>query len=309
MGDPSMAVDPLGDRLSRFFPGRRLTVVTVALMVVAVLVWVAALQLPDGRLHVAFLDVGQGDAILIRTPDGKSIVVDGGPRYTSLASALGQRLPFWDNSLDLVVLTHPDSDHMTAAVQLFERYQVQLALTSSNTLSAPEARAWREAAASAGAGIREAQRGMRVTLGPALLLEVLHPDASTIAAEPSDNNASVVLRLTYGAVSVLLTGDLEAEGEESLLASGQSLSAGILKVSHHGSDTATTPAFLQAVNPTTAIIQVGADNDFGHPHAGLLARLAAQGVRLLRTDQHGAIDLASDGRQLSLRTAKRPRQD
>jgi competence protein ComEC len=305
MGDLSVTCDPLGDRLSRRLPGRKLTPVAVALTVTAVLIWLAALQLPDGRLHVAFLDVGQGDAILIRTPDGKDILVDGGPRYTSLASALGQRLPFWDRALDLVILTHPDADHMTAAIQLFERYRVQRALTSPATTMAPEASYWREAATAAGIDVTDAQRGMQVALGRAVHLDVLHPDALLLASEPTDNNASIVLRLTYGAVSILLTGDLEAAEEENLLASGQPLSADVLKVSHHGSDTATTPAFLRAVNPAMAIIQVGADNDFGHPHAALLERLAAAGVQVWRTDLHGAIEVTSDGQTLSLRTAKR----
>jgi len=303
MSDRAVAQVPLCERISQLFGGYRFGI--AALAVTALLVWLAVLQLPDGRLHVAFLDVGQGDAILITTPDGRQILVDGGPSPTQLVWALGRRMPFWDRSIDLVILTHPDGDHMTGLIPLFDRYRVERALTGAQTLEAEEARSWREAVDAAGVPIVVAQRGMQIDLGSGARLEVLHPGAELLSGTASDdNNNSVVLRLIYGQTSFLLTGDLEVEGERALLASGQPLVAQVLKVSHHGSGRATTADFLRAVAPQLAVIQVGADNRFGHPAPEVLERLAAAKVRVLRTDQHGTIEVISDGRRLRVRTAK-----
>ncbi len=295
--------------MANLLAGRRLGVAIAALAVIALLVWLAALQLPDGQLHVAFLDVGQGDAILITTPDGQQVLVDGGPSPTQLAWALGRQMPFWDRSLDLVVLTHPDDDHMTGLIPLFGRYRVERALTAARTLDAEEALHWREAADAAGLPIVVAERGMQIDLGRGVRLDVLHPEAAPPPSRAADdNNNSVVLRLTYGATSFLLTGDLEAEGEQVLLTSGQPLAAQVLKVAHHGSGRGTTAEFLSAVMPQLAVIQVGADNRFGHPAPEVLERLAVANVQVQRTDQHGTIEIVSDGRRLHVRRAKRPHQ-
>ena len=309
MSDLAVAKVPLSERMSPLLDGRRLSVATAALAVIALLVWLAALQLPDGQLHVAFLDVGQGDAIFITAPDGRQVLVDGGPSPTQLAGALGQQMPFWDRSIDLVVLTHPDDDHMTGLTPLFDRYRVARALTGVHTLNAPEALFWREAADAAGVPLAVAERGMQIDLGRGVRLDVLHPEAEPLSgAAADDNNNSVVLRLTHGEISFLLTGDLEAAGEQALLTSGQPLAAQVLKVSHHGSGGATTGEFLRAVAPQMAVIQVGTNNRFGHPAPETGKRLATVGAQVLRTDQHGTVEIISDGRQLRVRTAKRPQQ-
>jgi len=301
MGD--WARSSLFEALSKVFRGH---LPAAALAVIAFLVWLAALQLPDGRLHVAFLDVGQGDAILITTAAGRQVLVDGGPSPEQLIRALGRQMPFWDHSIDLVILTHPDEDHMAGLIPLFERYHVGRVLTSAVTLDAEEARPWREAVDAAGVPVVVTERGMQILLGPATRLDVLHPGAELLSGTPSDeNNNSVVLRLTYGQTSFLLTGDLEAEGERALLASGEPLAAQVLKISHHGSSRATTAAFLRAITPQLAVIQVGADNRFGHPAPAVLERLVAAKVQVLRTDEQGTIEVISDGRQLLVRTVER----
>jgi len=269
-----------------------------------VLVWLAVLQLPDGRLHVVFLDVGQGDAILITAPNGQQVLVDGGPSPRQLLWALGPHVPFWDRTIDMVVLTHADGDHMNGLVPVFDRYHVQRVLTGAQSVDAEEARHWWDAVEQAGVEYVAAERGMRIALGDAAVLEVLHPGAEALASG-SDNDGSVVLRLDYAATSFLLTGDLESEGEKHLRRSGQVVAVQILKVSHHGSGGATTEQFLEAVAPTLAVIQVGSDNPFGHPAPALLERLADANARTLRTDLHGTIEVISDGQKLWVRTAKR----
>jgi competence protein ComEC len=204
----------------------------------------------------------------------------------------------------MVVLTHADSDHMNGLVPLFERYRVQHLLAGAQSLAAREAQHLWNAVDRAGVEVVVAERGMRMTMGHSVEIEILHPEAG-LAAGGSDNNSSVVLRLQYGATSFLLTGDLEGPGEEDLLQSGQTISGQVLKVSHHGSDGATTERFLEEVAPWLAVIQVGADNHFGHPAPALLDRLDQVNARTLRTDTHGSIEVISDGGSLDHRTERR----
>jgi competence protein ComEC len=274
------------------------------LALAAVVAWLALRGLPDGKLHVYFLDVGQGDAILVQAPDGRQILVDGGPSPTALFSELGDVLPFWDRNLDLVVLTHPDGDHITGLIPLLDRYRVGQVLDVLQSDTAPEAAPWLERLAALGMPRILAQRGMRLPVGD-LGLTVLHPGPAQLAGTASDdNNNAVVLRLDYGQTSFILTGDAESEAEADMIAAGLPLRADVLKIGHHGSNGASSPAFIAAVAPRLALIPVGADNKFGHPHPAVLDRL--EGVELLRTDQNGRIEVVSDGKRLSVEMQKTP---
>lgn len=273
-----------------------------ALALVAAAVWLGVLGLPDGQLHVYFLDVGQGDAILIVAPDGRQILIDGGPSPTALLSELGAVLPFWDRHLDLVVLTHPDGDHITGLIPLLERYRVAQALDTPLAEDATLAVSWLEGLKQAGIERIYAQRGMVLRVG-AVQLTVLNPRAVPMTGTASDdNNNAIVLRLDYGRSSVLLTGDAEQEAEADMIAAGLPLAADVLKVGHHGSNGSSSAAFLAAVAPQIAVIQVGAQNTFGHPHPAVLARLSA--AQVLRTDQHGRIEMISDGKHWQVHSRK-----
>lgn len=275
---------------------------TAALGAVALLIWIAALQLPDGRLHAHFLDVGQGDAILLRTPGGRTVLVDGGPDPVLLASRVGRALPFWQRRIDLVVATHADQDHLAGLLGIVERYDVAQVMQAPMTGDQPLQDAWCEALAARGIPVVAAVRGMEVMLGDAARLEVLHPPADVApGAAADDNAASVVLRVVAGDCRILLTGDIDAATEAALLAAGVPVDATALKVSHHGSGGASSARFLAAVAPQVAVISVGADNRFGHPAAATLKRLEVQGARVLRTDQDGTITLSTDGRGYWLR--------
>ncbi len=273
-----------------------------SLVFLAALGWLALRSLPDGlgvaRLHVWFLNVGQGDAILIQTPDGRQVLVDGGPSPSALFDQLGEVLPFWDRSLDIVVLTHPDADHVSGLIPLLDRYKVA---TVVDSLAADDKAAdmWRTTITAAHVSHQTAQRGMRLITGSAVFTVLNPPGPDTLL---SGNDHSIVLRLDYGQASLLLTGDAEQAAEDSMLASDLPLVAGVLKVGHHGSAASTSPAFLAAVQPRLAVISVGAENRFGHPAPELLQRL--HGIEVLRTDERGRIELVSDGKGWTVHTER-----
>jgi competence protein ComEC len=266
------------------------------LAIVVLLVWVAAFSLPDGKLHVTFLDVGQGDAIFIQTPRGQKVLVDGGPSPTTLLAALGRRMPFWDRAIDLVVLSHPHDDHVSGLIPVLKRYRVKAFLDGGQEHPTPAYTQCLEVIQEKGISYQLARLGMQIQLGERLQMRVLHPEGELLSGTDSDvNNNSIVLRLVYGRISFLLTGDVEEEAEAVLLLSNEDLASTILKSPHHGSDTSLNLRFLEAVNPQLAVIQVGADNQFGHPDPTTLAKLEERGVMVLRTDQNGTVEVVSDG--------------
>src|SRR5436309_2349619 len=246
---------------------------TLALLTAAALAALPILTRGDGRLRVTVLDVGQGDAIVVETPDGRAVVVDAGAGGPWRLDA-GERAvaPFlWNRgvlALHATLTTHADIDHaggMAALRRLF-------AVTES----------WDDAARPR-------------SVGGALLTPIV-PDVPG----GRRNDRATMLRVELGLASVLLASDVEAAGERALLEARIPLGATVLKVGHHGAATSSTAPFLAAVRPTVAIVSVGARNLYGHPDAGTLARLGAVGARVYRTDRDGAVLVETDGRTLSV---------
>jgi competence protein ComEC len=266
-------------------------------VLVALLVWSAALSQPDGLLHVFFLDVGQGDAILIRSPSGRVVLVDGGPDPLLLGARLGQILPFWQRRLDLVVATHADGDHLAGLIPIVEHYAVEHALEPPGMGDSALSERWHELVAERAAHAAPVSRGMRINLDDGLTMTVLHPEGDDPVPTDEDpgNRGSLVLRLSMGRLAVLLTADIDGDVERALIEEGAPLRAPILKVAHHGSAAGTQAPFLAAVNPQVAVISVGQDNSFGHPSPEVLERLAQNGCQVLRTDEAGTIEVISDG--------------
>jgi competence protein ComEC len=263
--------------------------------VLSVFVWADALSPEDGRLTVTVLDVGQGDAILIETPDGRRLLVDGGPSGPALMQALGRELPASAHDFDLLVLTHAQDDHAGGLVSVLDRYDVAAALAGPLEGETQAYRAWQDALSSKSVPLHQARAGQHAGLGSGVRIEVLGPTAETIHSADELNDNSVVLRLVYGDVSFLLTGDIAAAGEAALLEGG-GLRSTVLKLAHHGSDGSTSVPFLEAAGPDVAVISVGAENTYGHPSPSTLLRLA--GVPFLRTDLNGRVRFQTDGRSL-----------
>ncbi|MEX0916504.1 MAG: MBL fold metallo-hydrolase [Candidatus Spechtbacterales bacterium] len=239
-------------------------------------------------LEVHFLDVGQGDSIFIETPADRQILIDAGRTGSGALGALAALIPFTDRSLDIVVATHLDVDHIGGLVEVFERYEVSMILVAERR--GEGATSFWDAVEAEGAEVVYVEAPMRVTLDEEVVLEILSPAPSLAGA--SDNERSIVAKLVYRDDSFLLTGDMEKRAEYALLASGLDISADVLKVAHHGSNSSSTPAFLAAVAPRVAVVQVG-ENSYGHPHPDVLARLA--GITILRNDENGTITLTSTG--------------
>ncbi len=263
-----------------------------------------------GQLQVTFLDVGQGDASFIRFPQGGTMLIDGGGSYRDDVD-LGALVvaPFlWHTRVrrvDYLVATHPQADHAKGLLFPLRNFPVQQfwdngARVYSKWYSdlrreAENRGLYRDVMAdSPGAimvdGVHLEQRHPMATFQPQLKR---HGNGSR--EEAGDNNRSLVLKLTYGAVSVLFTGDIEREAESFMLQSGQDLRATILKVPHHGSRTSSTEAFVRAVNPRVAVISVQRDSRFGHPHPDVVERYTTLGAHIFRTDAHGAITIRTDG--------------
>jgi competence protein ComEC len=297
------------EELRQRLAGRKWASIAVVVGLVVIVLGVAWLGArPDGQLHVVFLDVGQGDAIFIQTPSGRQALIDGGPSESALLDQLGRQMPFWDRSLDVVLLTHPDLDHVTGLLPVLERYQVRRIVYRDVEAAAAEYERWVALAAAEGTEVFSGQSGLQLDLGYGVRLAVLHPGAELgDGGGFGHNNASVVTRLTYGSIAMLLPGDIEAEVERRLLADGAPLRSNVLKLAHHGSCTSTSEEFLEAVSPDVAVISVG-ENDFGHPCQAVLDRLGGwpvgegSGLPVYRTDRDGTIEVISDGTKVWVRT-------
>ncbi|MDI3281545.1 MAG: ComEC/Rec2 family competence protein, partial [Bacillota bacterium] len=247
-------------------------------------------------LRVFFLDVGQGDAILVRTPGGRVLLVDGGPpeagpRLVRDLKRLGVK------RIDVLLSTHPHADHIGGLLEVLPAFPVGVVYDPGVVHTTSTFERYLRLIEQKGIPFRLARRGVELPLEEGIKAQVLWPGAEAVARAEEEgdlNAASAVVRLTYGQVALLLTVDIEREQEEALLRQSD-VRAQILKVAHHGSNSSTGSTFLARVGPRVAVIQVGRDNPYGHPSRQVLARLAARGVEVWRTDQNGTVILAIDG--------------
>ena len=276
------------------------------LLVVAILASLVAATMPDDNLHISFLDVGQGDAILIQKGN-QQVLVDGGPSPQAISLELGKKLPFWDRTIDLVVLTHPSADHVTGLVEVLQRYKVKEVLYPDLDFKSDIYDEWLRLLKEKNIKCTIAQAGQQIDLGEGVIIEVLNPPEILLTDTSSDiDNNGMVLRLSIGEVSFLLTADIRQEAEFELINRRADLYSTVLKVAHHGSDTSTCQEFLAVVNPQLAVISVGADNPFGHPRDEVLDRLEENlgSENIYRTDEHGTIEFITDGKRLWVRVER-----
>jgi len=263
------------------------------------LVWYAVFaEDRAGELTVDFLDVGQGDAILIDTPAGQQILIDGGPNKTVLRQ-LAEVMPFYDRSIDVVVETHPDSDHISGLVEVLKRYNVGLVLEPGVESGSSVSKEFEDAVKQKNIPEVLARRGMRLNLQDGVYLEILFPVGDVSGWDTND--ACIVAKLVYGKSSFLFMGDSPQKIEKYLVSvSTEGLDADVLKVGHHGSKTSSSELLVGYTSPEYAVISVGADNKYGHPNQEVLDILNKFGIKILRTDESGTIKIKTDGESIGV---------
>ena len=275
--------------------------VVAPLFLVAILVSFTAVTLPDNRLHVSFLDVGQGDAILVQTPAHQDILIDGGPSLEAISLALSHKMPFWDRTIDLLVLTHPHKDHITGLVEVLHRYRVKQVIYPDLDYASPIWDEWLRVIKEDDIKCTVAQAGQQIDLGEGVVMKVVSPRLPLLTGTESDiDNNSVVLELSMGNISFLLAGDICRETEFELINHRAIRQSTVLKVAHHGSETSTTNEFLAVTSPRLAVISVGEGNSFGHPSKEVVSRLQKEPgpENVYRTDENGTIEFITDGERV-----------
>ena len=268
----------------------------VILLLVVVNIFIFQKVLSPRVLTVSVLNIGQGDAILVRGPTGITMLVDGGPDRAVLRE-LGAVLPVGQRRIDAVVETHPDRDHVGGLPDVFANYEVKHFLEPGIPNDTNAAAALTSAAYAEPDLVQiVARRGMRLNLGGSAYADILFPDRDVSKVETNDG--SIVIRLVYGKTSFMLTGDLAAPIEEWLLVLDKDdgeLQSDVLKAGHHGSKYSTSAAWLATLNPAIVAISVGARNSYGHPTPETLSRVKDEGAIVYRTDKEGRLVFTSDG--------------
>ena len=251
------------------------------------------------NLDAYFLDISQGDATMFYTETKEVVLVDGGPDLSVLYQ-LGKSLPFYEKTIDLMVLTHPDSDHLNGLIAVLDRYRVKKILYSGITDDLVAYDIFKRAAQLEGAEIIIAKAGEKFEFGK-LSVVVLYPENSIQNKYYKDTNeSSLVLRLSYGQIDFLLTGDLPKEKELELILTSELLASEVMKAGHHGSKTSSELEFLQTVHPLYGIFSLGLDNSYGHPHFRVLQNFLTIGTQILRTDELGTIHMRTQGKTIEI---------
>ncbi|OGJ42060.1 hypothetical protein A3B60_00925 [Candidatus Peregrinibacteria bacterium RIFCSPLOWO2_01_FULL_39_12] len=259
----------------------------------AILIVSAWMEIPDDKFHIYFLDIAQGDSILIKTPQNHQILVDGGPKDYVLTE-LSKVMPFFDKSIDFVILTHPDSDHMDGILKVLERYEVKNILLTGVYLENESYNKLLSLVLEKNVKLFIAESKKDFIFGD-VLVDVIYPFNQIIGnADKDKNDTSIAVKIVYKDKSILLTGDLSVEVEAKLISAYPNpkyLKSAILKAGHHGSKTSSSLNFLEVVNPETVVIQVGRKNFFGHPNKETLDNFSAAGVKkIYRTDMDGMVE-------------------
>lgn len=268
------------------------TTILIILFILNVFSWsIIFEQSQDKGLEVCFLDIGQGDSIFIETSQGHQVLIDSGPDNT-LIKKLEQRMPFWDRTIDLIILTHSDKDHVFGFLEVLENYEIKNILWTGAIGKSSLFEEWQEAIKNEGSNIWIAERGLVIHLPGERFFEILYPFQSLEGRQVSAmNDTSIVMMLNTDEEKILFTGDISKTIENALIENEILLKADILKVPHHGSKTSSSEEFLKAVDPDLAIISVGRDNSYGHPSPIVLARLEESGIKVLQTSKEKDICL------------------
>lgn len=261
--------------------------IILCLFFLNILSWSVVFYFHNSYLEVSFFNVNQGDAIFIETPSKNQILIDGGPGRERIIEKLNQEIPIWDKTIDLIILTHTDKDHISGLIQVLKEYEVKNIIWTG----VGENEEWEDLINKENANIYELRKGSKIIFSN-VVFEVIYPDKGDNFAE--SNDSSLVFKMDYLDSSFLFTGDITSKKEDAI-----GIDIDVLKVAHHGSIYSTSEEFLKDTTPELAIIQVGA-NSYGHPSEEVLTRLLNFGIKTLRTDINGDIKIVSDGKILKI---------
>lgn len=265
------------------------------LLIANLFVW--TLPVPHG-LRVSFFDVGEGDSVFIQGPTGIQVLVDGGPAGGGVLRALGGAMPFFDRSLDAVVVSGQSASNMAGLVDVLGRYEVGTFMESGVVLTTKTVEAVEEAVLKSGAARVLARRGMRLNLGASAYVDILYPDSDV--SEGNAATGSVVMRVVYGKTSFLLTGDSSQKVEKYLLSlDGSALKSDVFKAGHHGSKSSSAPEFVQAVSPSYVVFSRGCSNKYGFPAPEVVQLFESLNVQQLDTCEDRTVVFVSDGSHLT----------
>ena len=256
-----------------------------------ILVWLAVFSLEKNqKLEIVFFNIGQGDSILINAKNNQQILIDGGPN-DSVVDKLGETLPFYDKKIELIILTHPDKDHISGLVEVIKRYQVDRILTTGIQCSTEVCQILSEQIQKKKIPVKIAQAGQTISIDDNIFLGIFNP-LKNLSGEnvKNKNDTSIVTKLVTGENSVLLTGDITSKTEKVLIENNFNLQSDFLKIAHHGSKHSTSKIFLEKVSPETAIISVG-KNSWGMPTKEVLEKLDERKIKMYRTDIDGDVKI------------------
>ena len=273
--------------------------ILIGLFLIAVVIWIFVFSEAKNNdfLKLIFFDVGQGDAIFIEMPDKKQVLIDGGPDL-SILEKIGRELPFYDRYIDLIILSHPEADHLNGLIEVVKRYNVGAIITTGIVRDTDQYREFTDIIKKKNIPVYIVQKGGEIDFANNIKMDILHPFENLKGKILSDsNNSSIVAKLIYNNFETLFTGDIEKSIENKLISAGLNLKSDILKVAHHGSKTSSSEEFLKAVNSIVNIIQAGKDNRYGHPHQEVLERMA----NVFVSGQVGDIKIFSDGEKFSVK--------
>lgn len=286
--------------------GKKVKFIFIGILAAAAfLVWSAYFSLrPSNKLSVSFFDVGQGDSVLIETPNRGKIIIDGGPDNSVLAK-IGRALSFYDRAIEILIITHPDSDHLAGAVEIARNYDIGAILINGKECATKTCEEFNKIVKEKNIKVIVANAGQEIDFGNNVKMDIFLPnialagDDSTLLAakgKAEDNNFSIISYLTYGEDSFLFTGDAEIKEELDLINTWTGLTADVLKVAHHGSKNSMNQLFLEKINPKFSVISVGAKNNYGHPHIETIEELKKIGSEIFRTDLGGDVVMETEGK-------------
>jgi competence protein ComEC len=270
---------------------KKLAYVTLGILFLStILVWITVLSFENQKLEIIFFNIGQGDSILINAKNNQQILIDGGPD-DSVVDKLGKNLPFYDKKIELIILTHPDKDHISGLTEVVKRYQVDKILTTRIQCSTEVCQIWLEQIQKKKIPVKIAQAGQTIFINENTFLGIFNPLENLSGKNVKNkNDTSIVVKLVTEGNSVLFTGDITSKAEKNLIKNNFNLQSDFLKIAHHGSKYSTSKFFLEKVLPETSIISVG-KNSWGMPTKEVLEKLDERKIKVYRTDMDGDVKI------------------